>query len=65
MERKEGDNLVMANRIGKNAVIDHDFTIAKKLKVSGIPAYRVLDKDGTLILSEEEAYQWVVDKFGS
>lgn len=58
-------NAAMANSIAKDVVVDNDTKIARQLNVKSVPAYMVLDKDGTVILDGQEAYQWVHEKLGS
>lgn len=62
---KPDENAAMAGKIAKNVVIDHDSAIAQKLNVRGVPSFKVLDKEGTVILDGPEARQWIAEKFGS
>ncbi len=55
----------MAARIAKDGVlIDDDTRIAKKLNVTGVPSFKILDKEGDVIVDGQEAYEWINEKFG-
>jgi len=54
----------MGNSIAKNVVFDHDSRIAKELNVQGVPSFKVLDKEGTVIIDGPEARMWINEKFG-
>jgi thiol-disulfide isomerase/thioredoxin len=60
-----GDNAAMARKIASvGVVVDDDQKIADKLGVHSYPAFLVLDSEGTKVVDGQDAYQWVVEKFG-
>lgn len=63
MGRDPKENADFATQIAPGVQIDRDMKIARDLGVQSVPAYRVLDKEGTQILGDEEAYAWMHEKF--
>lgn len=54
----------MANKIAHGVAVDTDDKIARDLGIQGVPAYIVMDKEGTRILEGQEGYAWIIEKFG-
>jgi protein-disulfide isomerase len=57
------DSSAMAARIARNITLDDDESIAHKLGVRGVPAYVVLDSEGTKLIEGAEGFSWVAEKF--
>lgn len=64
MGQEPGDNERMAKQIAAQGVVIDDSTeIAKKLNVQGVPNFKILDKEGTVLIDGPEAYQWIAENF--
>ena len=60
----EKTNFEMAQEFRSNGETDNDSRVARKLAVQGFPSYFVLDKEGSIVLSGQEAHEWLLQKFG-
>jgi hypothetical protein len=56
------DNEKMAAQLGKGAHVDNNSEMHDKLDVRYYPAFFVLDKEGSIILRDDEAYSWAMEK---
>ena len=64
MGHQPGDNQKMASAIASSGVVIDDSTeIARKLNVQGVPSFKVLDKEGMVLIDGPEAYQWIAENF--
>ena len=64
MGQQPGDNEKMAEAIAaKGVVIDKDTEIARKLNIQGVPSFKVLDKEGMVLIDGPEAYDWIAENF--
>lgn len=61
--RSRADDEEMARGLGAGAVVDADGAWHRKLNVQAYPSFFVLDGEQAVILSGNEAYQWVREKF--
>ena len=59
---KTEENEREAIDLGDGAYPDQDKSMMKKLNVQQFPSFFVLDKEQTVILSGNEAFQWMVEK---
>ena len=59
----QAENTRMAEKIAAGVTLDENQAIAKHLAVNSVPAYRILDKDGTVILTGQEAFHWLQEKY--
>ena len=60
--RKE-ENEAEAAALGLGAVVDADNKWQATLHVDRFPSYYVLDQEGTVILQDNEAFQWIGERF--
>jgi thiol-disulfide isomerase/thioredoxin len=56
------DNEKMAAQLGKGAYVDNTSEMHDKLGVRYYPAFFVLDKDGSVVIRDDEAYYWAMEK---
>ena len=62
MGHNPGDSEKMAKGIASGGVILDDSTeLAQKLNVRGVPAFQVLDKEGTVLIDGPDARQWIAE----
>ena len=57
-ERQPGHNDRVAAEFGPGTFVDADGTVLAKLGVSYFPSFFVLDKQGEILLSGDEAREW-------
>lgn len=57
------ENQAMAKHFGAHGSVDVDRALATKYGVRSYPSYLVLDKEGDVILRDQEAFAWVHEKF--
>ena len=61
--RSQAENEEMAASFGFGATTDPDNSVLQKLQVPHFPSFFVLDKDNTVILRDQAAFQWIYQKF--
>ncbi len=61
--RSPGDNEQMASLFGAGASVDNTGALLQKFAVNRFPSFFVLDQEGSVILRDQEAFQWVQEKF--
>ncbi len=61
--RSSGDNEAMAKEFGSAAVIDADGSFLRKNRVTYFPSILVFDSDRDILLRDQEARDWVAEKF--
>jgi thiol-disulfide isomerase/thioredoxin len=61
--QKPEDNEAMARQLGAGAVVDPDGKIFNDLRVQQFPSFFILDGEKSVVLSDNEAFQWIHQKF--
>lgn len=59
---KPGENENMARVFGKSGIVDASGDKARQLSVAYYPTFLVVDREGTVILRDGEAMQWMHEK---
>jgi predicted DsbA family dithiol-disulfide isomerase len=58
-----GDSQRMADRIAQNIALDDEELLARKLGISSVPAFIVLDAEGSKLVDGREGQEWAAEKF--